>query len=473
MKKRSAKRIEKNRFIKLAQKRKHSKEMHKANKIKKQKGKNLLYQIFLTINRHFPNLYNSLREIEDCRRKSEYELIELLVACIAMFIFKEGSRNAFNNDRDSEQFEKNYRKIFKLRFPHMDTVNNVMQKLKEEKLENLKKDMLKFILAKKILHRFRFQKHWFVVAIDGTGVISSSKRHCKYCSTKTSKNGKVTYYHTVLEAKLVCSNGFSLSLETEWSDNSYNDNNKQDCEAKAFIRLSKKLKKNYPRLPICIVADGLYPNQTFFNICEKNNWNYIVTLKDGNLKTLWKEIESTFQRHNENKRSAICPKSGNNRISQNYRWVNGLCYKRFKLSWVECVETKINTKTEKKTETCFTHICSFSVSAGTVREISTTGRLRWKIENEGFNVQKNQGYNLEHRYSRNSMIAGKNYYQCMQIAHLINQLVALSKICKTMICGKITLKHLWKLLIGYLIYIEVNIKEMSEYFFETKQIRYI
>ncbi|RLC74380.1 MAG: hypothetical protein DRJ03_17950 [Chloroflexi bacterium] len=28
------------------------------------------------------------------------------------------------------------------------------------------------------------------------------------------------------------------------------------------------------------------------------------------------------------------------------------------------------------------------------------GRLRWKIENEGFNVQKNGGYGLEHAYTR-------------------------------------------------------------------------
>ena len=58
MKKRSAKRIEKNRLIKIAQRKKQSKEKQKANNIKNLEGKNLLYQIFLTINRHFPNLYD-------------------------------------------------------------------------------------------------------------------------------------------------------------------------------------------------------------------------------------------------------------------------------------------------------------------------------------------------------------------------------------------------------------------------------
>ena len=50
------------------------------------------------------------------------------------------------------------------------------------------------------------------------------------------------------------------------------------------------------------------------------------------------------------------------------------------------------------------------------------GRLRWKIENEGFNVQKNGGYNLEHAYSRDPN-ARKIFYLLLQIAHLIFQLI--------------------------------------------------
>jgi len=53
------------------------------------------------------------------------------MAGIAMFIFKEGSRNAFNNDRSEGCFNVNYQKIFNLRLPHMDTVDDVMHLLKE------------------------------------------------------------------------------------------------------------------------------------------------------------------------------------------------------------------------------------------------------------------------------------------------------------------------------------------------------
>ncbi|MCK5055537.1 MAG: hypothetical protein KAT34_02710, partial [Candidatus Aminicenantes bacterium] len=47
---------------------------------------------------------------------------------------------------------------------------------------------------------------------------------------------------------------------------------------------------------------------------------------------------------------------------------------------------------------------------------------RSKIENQGFNSQKNEGYNLEHAYSKNYN-AEKCFYHLMQIAHIINQLM--------------------------------------------------
>jgi hypothetical protein len=56
---------------------------------------------------------------------------------------------------------------------------------------------------------------YYLVAVDATGVVSFDHRHCEHCLTKTSKNGKVSYFHYVLEAKLVTSDGHCLSLASE------------------------------------------------------------------------------------------------------------------------------------------------------------------------------------------------------------------------------------------------------------------
>ena len=49
------------------------------------------------------------------------------------------------------------------------------------------------------------------------------------------------------------------------------------------------------------------------------------------------------------------------------------------------------------------------------------GRGRWKIENEGFNNQKNGIYNIEHLNSYDST-AMKNHYLITQIADILMQL---------------------------------------------------
>lgn len=56
-----------------------------------------------------------------------------------------------------------------------------------------------------------------------------------------------------------------------------------------------------------------------------------------------------------------------------------------------------------------------------LEELILTGRKRWKIENEGFNNQKNGIYKIEHMNSRNTN-AMKNHYLLTQIADILMQL---------------------------------------------------
>lgn len=81
---------------------------------------------------YFPNFYDIIGEIGDCRKKKTYELTELITAAVMMFIFKKGSRNAFSNERDSEEFLRNYERIFGVRFPHTDTADEIMRKIDEK-----------------------------------------------------------------------------------------------------------------------------------------------------------------------------------------------------------------------------------------------------------------------------------------------------------------------------------------------------
>jgi len=72
------------------------------------RGQAILYELFKTIHHFFPDLLERLRQVEDCRQQSDYTLVELLLAAIMLFVFRQGSRNALNNKRAEKKFKKHY-----------------------------------------------------------------------------------------------------------------------------------------------------------------------------------------------------------------------------------------------------------------------------------------------------------------------------------------------------------------------------
>ncbi len=109
-----------------------------------------MFRLKKSIDHHFPDLYEKIEGIPECRKKQpDYSLVEIIVAGVAMYLFKKGSRNAMNNERDERQFRKNYGRLFKTRLPHMDTVEDVMEVLDNEHIKTLNTELVKGLLAKK------------------------------------------------------------------------------------------------------------------------------------------------------------------------------------------------------------------------------------------------------------------------------------------------------------------------------------
>jgi len=390
--------------------------------------------------------------VSDYRQRPQYEVEELLMAVISMFLFKRGSRNAMDNTAGKRNFKKNIEKMFGLSLPDLDTADKLMQKLSPQEIELIKQNLVKRLIIRKVLYKLRFMGIYYIVAIDGTGVNSYNKEPYPECPYKTSKNNVRTWTASVLEAKIVCKNGFSISIATEWLKNPVDKEfDKQDCELKAFVRLAEKLKIQYPRLPMVIAADGLYPNQTVFNICKQNDWRFIFTFKDGNLKSIWEEIE-LLKKIKGNKTQKRYLSDLKHNITEGYSYINNISYKQYILNVVETfIEKKSKKKKGKDVNEYFSHVTDFVITKQNCQSISHAGRLRWKIENEGFNEQKNGGYNLQHKYSRTSFVASQNYYQCLQIAHMINQLTYKTQKIKEMIKQNDTLKSLMELAVSTLI----------------------
>ena len=412
--------------------------MNREQRRKNRNGINILSETIAIIKKYMPELMNKFDNLTDLRHQSyvKYKMKVIFMVRLMGLMCSIKSMNEMTREFNTQETIENIAKMCELELneiPHCDTINDVFEKVKVEEIEEIIKDIITKLIRGKILTKFLVRDKYYHIIVDGTGLATSRKRYNKNClvKNKTDKNGnKYQEYSTyVLEAKLVVGN-MVFSIGSEFVENSNNKNfihrkiskykklekktynkkedkrknlsyqkYKQDCEIKAFERLAKKIKKNYPRLNILISGDALYANQKVIDICMKNKWKYIIRLKEGAIPTLYKEFEKIVSEENE------CN-------VDKYEFVTKIAYKDY--------ETNVIRYKDKETE--FTYMTDLPITNKNIESSIIVGRKRWKIENEGFNIQKNGTFDIGHLYSKNA-VAIKVHYLMIQIAHIIRQLV--------------------------------------------------
>ena len=344
-----------------------------------------------------------------------YPVRSLVWAGILLFLFRLGARRRLRFELGGAAGVENLNRIAETNLeavPHPDTLAYLLERLPPDAMAEVRRGMVQELLLSRALERYRLLELFYTIAIDGTGHLVFKERHCPNCLTQKHKSGSTTYYHPVLEAKLVCPNGLALSVGTEFIENT-DGRTKQDCELAAFYRLLPKLRRDFPMLTACLLLDANYLNQNVMRMATKLRFSYIITFKEGSLPGAYSEFEAL---HSLTEGQTLHRKHEG--LVRDYRWLGGLRHSDQTFNAFECVETKPNGK-----RTRFAWATNITVKDKNVTELSQHGgRLRWKIENEGFNTQKNQGYELEHAYSEHP-IAAKNLYILLQIAHILWQLL--------------------------------------------------
>jgi hypothetical protein len=350
---------------------------------------------------------------------STYGRAFLLLEGLMLFLLKLGSRRQVRFELDSPDALENLNRLSgcsQEAVAHGDTLDHFLGHVPPPSLARLRRKMIRRLIRMKALDDGRLLGH-FLVVIDGTGQFYFREKHCEHCLTKTV-DGKVQYYHHVLEAKLVMPSGLALSIAHEFIQNNDPKATKQDCELRAFPRLAKRLKKDFPQLLLCLCMDGLYANGTVLDTCCQNGWKYFITFKEGSMPAVWKEYQTLLELCPQNRKSHTTDESAR----QTFAWAEDLEYvddqgRRQRFNAFQCQE---QDGQERK---FFAWLTNFTIRPDNVVALGNRGaRCRWKIENEGFNIQKNGGFNLEHAYSTGERQI-KNFYVLLQIAHMILQLM--------------------------------------------------
>ena len=370
---------------------------NKSNKI------NVLEELVTIINQYFPELINKFEGLTDTRNQSyvKYKMKVIFIVRLMGLMCEIKTMHGLTSQLNTEEAISNIAHISGLELdeiPHCDTINDVFENIKLEEIEQIRKYMITRLIRNKMLDKY------FHVVFDGSGLASSRRKYNQNCLIKNmtdEKGNKYKEYSTyVLEAKLVVGD-LVLSIGSEFVENENENVTKQDCEIKAFKRLAKKIKKEYPRLKIIIGADALYANKSVIDICKEYDWKYIIRFKEGSIPSLYKEFTTIIKEANESRK-------------ENYEFVTEVDYQEEKLNIIKYKDKIKNTE--------FVYITDLPISDKNIEATINIGRKRWKIENEGFNMQKNGTFDIKHLYSKNS-VAIKVHYLLVQIAHIIRQLL--------------------------------------------------
>lgn len=297
--------------------------------------------------------------------------------------------------------------------PHWNTINDYLERFDSAELETVIHGLVYRLIRTRSFEDSRIRNRYWQILVDGTILCSFKERHCPNCLTRVhkDKDGNIQstdYYHSALEAKLVLNDCIVISVATEFIENEKPNVSKQDCERNAFYRLAKKLKQRFPRLPICLCMDSLYACGPVFDVCEENNWHFIIRFKDGSLPSVAEEFHTLKEMEPDQ-----VLKFREADVDVTYKYVTDIPYQDHKLNIVEYMRSDLQYP--------FVFVTDLPISRRNCVGLVNDGRRRWKIENEGFNTQKNHGYELKHLFSKNYN-AMKNHYLLIQIGHMIAQL---------------------------------------------------
>jgi hypothetical protein len=436
-----------------------------------------------TVRHFFPELNHWLDRLPDSRVQDAciYSTRFLAWWGLALYLFQLSSRRQLDFElRDGgPQVLANLNRLAdtaQTTLPVHDTLDHFIEHVRLDGWERLRTQFVQRLLRMKALDAARLLGRP-VLLLDATGLLCFHRRHCEYCLTQ--RHGKQTlYFHHVLEAKLLGPGGVVVSLGSEFIDNDDRadsqgksaDEMKQDCELRAAQRLLPRLKKEYPQLPFVLALDSLYGCGTLFALAQELKWSFVVTFKEGRTPTLWREFRTLLPECPQN----VLRQVWKDEPTQEFRWVNQLTYedsegRSWKLNALECTETAADGSTQY-----FAWLTPLPVNRKTVEEIAQKGgRYRWKIENEGFNRQKNSGLNLEHVYSIDPE-KWKAYYLLLQIAFIIVQLLERGSLLRRL--AEEAGRPVWKLFgslrnVARRLLDSVRYLEWEESWFDPKQAR--
>ena len=347
-----------------------------------------------------------------------YTAAHLWWQILGTFLSRTGSRNGFDQQRLSGaapwnlgllcgQGPEDWRFEGQPRVTCSDNAARHASRVSAHSVAQIPVQMFRVLLERRFFDGARLEERYYLMIVDG-----SVKEKCRRGFAAGGKASGSARYRYVLQLSVMGPAGTLFPLMHEEMDVHNPATQKEDCELKSFQRLSQRLKTQFPRLPICLVADALYGCEPIVALCEQFDWKYLLTLKEGRQPPTWQETLKLLPLHRANRLRLLLGQDGQEGV-QDFRWIPNVLLGNHQTHVILSGEI---TSEAASLYAYITNLPKLSPQRVALW-VNRAGRERHRIE-DTFNTQKNNGIGLEHVFCANAT-GSKNYYTMMQVAQIL------------------------------------------------------
>ncbi len=376
---------------------------------------------FLRADALIDTLRRRFEDVPDLRMKdrSDYTMVDTLMAAFAMFSLKDPSLLAFQERADQPAIKK----LYKLDAIASDTtMREILDGIDITHLNEAFADIFHELQRGNVLRRFVFHDNHYLLAIDGTGYFCSSKIRCPECLEHRTAGGQTKYVHQAVAAALVHPDTrtvIPLAIEPIVKQDG---ETKNDCERNATRRLLKRIRQLYPQLKLIVVEDGLSSNAPHIADLKESKMRYLLGAKPGDHAHLFEQVITAGDENRLETLTQLDPVNPQV-IQSETQYVSDLALnasnQSVRVNFLQHFEFDRSSG-----EVCkrFSWVTDINLDRSLLLKFSAGARSRWRIENETFNTLKNQGYHFEHNYGHGKKNLSTVFMLLMFLAFMVDQI---------------------------------------------------
>nr|WP_232432108.1 ISNCY family transposase [Chamaesiphon minutus] len=291
-------------------------------------------------------LNRAILQMKDPRLASngtKYTIRDAVLGAFSMFFMQSESFLEHQRHMNSNQGKSNAQTLFgMIKIPTVPQIRNILDEISATALFGVFNHVYQSLRREGHLKPFEYLGG-LLVALDGTQYFDSHKLNCKCCSSRTHKNGTVTYFHSAILPVIVAPGQSQvISLAPEFIT-PQDGHQKQDCEVAAAKRWLKTHAPEFQGQAITLLGDDLYSHQPMCEQVIASGMNFIFTCLETSHTAVYDWLKY-LDGIGEVKKLEVKQWNSNSSELYSYQYVNGIPLRdsqpAMKVNWCKLIHTR-------------------------------------------------------------------------------------------------------------------------------------